>query len=100
MVLYWYEGGIIYSHLPCLWFGGACPPWVEMIHTHTNQDSDNLCLTIKFQFSMTRKTLKDLIDTGIREIYIKSYGYVELLRDFVVVMQKSVLLLLKLILKM
>ena len=27
---------------------------------------------------MTRKTLKDLIDTGIREIYIKSYGYVEL----------------------
>ena len=49
---------------------------------------------------MTRKTLKDLIDTGIREIYIKSYGYVELLRDFVVVMQKSVLLLLKLILKM
>ena len=27
---------------------------------------------------MTRKTLKDLIDEGIREIYIKSYGYVEL----------------------
>lgn len=27
---------------------------------------------------MTRETLKDLIDTGIREIYIKSYGYVEL----------------------
>ena len=27
---------------------------------------------------MTRKTLKDLIDEGIRETYIKSYGYVEL----------------------
>lgn len=27
---------------------------------------------------MTRETLKDLIDAGIREIYIKSYGYVEL----------------------
>ena len=27
---------------------------------------------------MEKKTLKDLIDEGVREIYIKSYGYVEL----------------------
>ena len=27
---------------------------------------------------MEEKTLKDLIDEGVREIYIRSYGYVEL----------------------
>lgn len=27
---------------------------------------------------MEEMTLKDLIDNGVREIYIKSYGYVEL----------------------
>lgn len=27
---------------------------------------------------MEEKTLKDLINEGVREIYIKSYGYVEL----------------------
>nr|DAV02147.1 MAG TPA: hypothetical protein [Crassvirales sp.] len=25
-MFHWCEGSIIYSHLPCLWLVGACPP--------------------------------------------------------------------------